>query len=62
MRAGMAVTAKALEDHAARTLSDFKVPKRYVFEASLPIGKTGKIDKASLSRRLAAEAQQNGQE
>lgn len=61
MRAGMAVTAKALEDHAARTLSDFKVPKRYVFEASLPIGKTGKIDKASLSCRLAAEAQQNGQ-
>lgn len=58
LRAGGAVAADALEVHAARTLSDFKVPRRYIFEASLPIGKTGKTDKASLSRRLAAERQE----
>jgi long-chain acyl-CoA synthetase len=56
-RAESSVTAEALESHAARTLSDFKVPRRYIFESSLPIGKTGKIDKADLARRLAAERQ-----
>lgn len=55
-RGGASVTADALEAHAARTLSDFKVPKRYVFEAVLPVGKTGKVDKATLARRLAEEA------
>jgi long-chain acyl-CoA synthetase len=61
-RVGMTVTPEALEGHAARTLSDFKVPKRYLFEGSLPIGKTGKIDKAVLSRRLADEAKEVGRE
>ncbi|MBP9184020.1 MAG: AMP-binding protein [Fuscovulum sp.] len=56
-RAGASVTAEALEAHAARVLSDFKVPRRYLFETALPIGKTGKIDKADLARRLAAEGQ-----
>jgi long-chain acyl-CoA synthetase len=56
LRAGQKATAEALEAHAALTLSDFKVPKRYVFETALPIGKTGKVDKAALSRRLADEA------
>ena len=57
LRAGSFVTAEVLEAHAARVLSDFKVPRRYLFEASLPIGKTGKIDKAALARRLASAAQ-----
>lgn len=52
LRAGMAATPEALEAHAAGSLSDFKVPKRYLFETDLPIGKTGKIDKAALVRRL----------
>lgn len=62
LRAGMQATAEALEIHARQTLSDFKVPTRYVFEAALPIGKTGKIDKSSLSRRLADDVQPVGQE
>lgn len=56
LRPGMSATAEALEAHAANTLSDFKVPKRYLFETSLPVGKTGKIDKSSLARRLAEAA------
>ena len=52
LRAGQEASAEALEAHAASTLSDFKVPKRYLFETALPIGKTGKIDKAALARRL----------
>jgi long-chain acyl-CoA synthetase len=61
-RAGLSVTAEALETHAALTLSDFKVPRRYVFETTLPVGKTGKIDKASLAKRLVAEAEELQQE
>ena len=61
LRAGQSVTPEALQEHCARTLSDFKVPKRYVFETTLPIGKTGKIDKATLARRLADEARASGQ-
>lgn len=53
LRAGQTATADDLEALAARTLSDFKVPKRYIFDTTLPIGKTGKIDKAALARRLA---------
>ncbi|MBE2274949.1 MAG: AMP-binding protein [Rhodobacteraceae bacterium] len=56
LRPGAAASAAALEDHAARTLSDFKVPRRYVFETVLPLGKTGKVDKAALARRLDGTA------
>lgn len=56
LRPGTGATAAVLEDHAARLLSDFKVPRRYLFEAALPLGKTGKVDKAALARRLAEEA------
>jgi long-chain acyl-CoA synthetase len=56
LRSGAEVTAGMLEEHAARTLSDFKVPRRYLFEAALPLGKTGKVDKAALARRLDGAA------
>ncbi|MEI2806191.1 class I adenylate-forming enzyme family protein [Albidovulum sp.] len=52
LRPGAEVTTENLEEHAARTLSDFKVPRRYLFETALPLGKTGKVDKAALARRL----------
>ncbi|MFV0295555.1 MAG: AMP-binding enzyme, partial [Hyphomicrobiaceae bacterium] len=61
LRPGAVETAEALEEHAARTLSDFKVPRRYIFETVLPIGKTGKIDKAGLLGRLTAETPVTGQ-
>jgi long-chain acyl-CoA synthetase len=55
-RRGSQVSADELEEHAARALSDFKVPRRYVFEIELPLGKTGKVDKTELKRRLARAA------
>jgi long-chain acyl-CoA synthetase len=45
---GANATQAELTEHAARTLSDFKVPKRVFFETALPLGKTGKVDKRLL--------------
>jgi len=55
-RHGSQVTEDELIGHSEKTLSDFKVPRRYVFLAELPQGKTGKVDKAELKRRLTAMA------
>ena len=52
-RYGSQVSADDLVQHAEHSLSDFKVPRRYVFETELPLGKTGKVDRAELKRRLA---------
>lgn len=54
-RHGTEVTADELAAFAAAKLADFKVPRTYVFRADLPLGKTGKVDKAELKRM----AQQN---
>jgi long-chain acyl-CoA synthetase len=56
-RHGSRVSADELVQHAEMLLSDFKVPRRYVFETELPLGKTGKIDKAELKRRLPVVAE-----
>ncbi len=42
------VTAEELIHHAESVLADFKVPRQYAFEESLPLGKTGKVDKIAL--------------
>jgi long-chain acyl-CoA synthetase len=52
-RHGSQVSADELIQHAEKLLSDFKVPRQYVFDTELPLGKTGKVDKAELKRRLA---------
>lgn len=54
-RSGQSVSAEDLIAHAAARLADFKVPKVYHFVTEMPMGKTGKIDKAALKARLAAE-------
>lgn len=54
-RHGSEVTPEDLIAYAEGILSDFKVPRRYVFEAELPQGKTGKVDKAALKKRCAEE-------
>jgi long-chain acyl-CoA synthetase len=56
-RHGNRISADDLIRHVERSLSDFKIPRRYIFEDELPLGKTGKIDKAELKRRLAAAGQ-----
>jgi long-chain acyl-CoA synthetase len=49
-RHGMELTEEELISHAQAVLSDFKVPRRYFFETELPLGKTGKVDKAALKK------------
>jgi long-chain acyl-CoA synthetase len=58
LRPGHRASAEVLQAHAALTLSDFKVPQLYLFETALPIGKTGKVDKATLSHRLKAAVEE----
>jgi long-chain acyl-CoA synthetase len=55
-RRGAAVTDQEMIAWAQLSLADFKVPRRFLFLDELPLGKTGKVDKALL-RRNAAEGQ-----
>lgn len=49
-----AVDARELDRHCRTRLAGFKVPRRYEFIDVLPLNTTGKIDKPTLRRRLAA--------
>ncbi|WP_081750573.1 class I adenylate-forming enzyme family protein [Paracoccus pantotrophus] len=52
LRHGCVAADDELIAHAEARLSDFKVPRRYLYEARLPVGKTGKTDKNLLKQRL----------
>jgi acyl-CoA synthetase (AMP-forming)/AMP-acid ligase II len=43
---------RALRDHAAQRLADFKVPRRIVIVDEIPKGPTGKLQRIGLARRL----------
>ena len=47
-RHGADVTPEELIAYASKVLADFKVPKHFGFEAALPLGKTGKVDRNAL--------------
>jgi fatty-acyl-CoA synthase len=49
-----AVTVEALEQHCARLLARYKVPKRFELRTSLPLLAIGKIDKRALRAREMA--------
>ena len=51
LRPGANVSAEELMVHAATVLAEFKVPRIINFEESLPLGKTGKVDKTALKHR-----------
>ena len=53
-RPGMNVTPEELIAHAEKELADFKVPRKMSFLAELPLGKTGKVDKAALKAKWIA--------
>jgi long-chain acyl-CoA synthetase len=42
------VLAEELATFARASLADFKVPRSYIFRSALPLGITGKVDKAAL--------------
>jgi long-chain acyl-CoA synthetase len=47
-RRGTSVTAEALIAHAEQELAGFKVPRKIAFVSDLPLGQTGKVDRAAL--------------
>ena len=51
------VAAGELEAWCRERLANYKLPKRFVFEAALPLLPIGKIDKTALKRRAAAGAE-----
>lgn len=54
LRDGHVVEEQELRDHARQQLADIKVPERFVFQADLPIGITGKVQRRVLKEMLAA--------
>jgi oxalate---CoA ligase len=56
LRDGMACTERELRDHAAKTLADFKVPRKIVFLAEIPKGATGKLMRIGLAEKLGVTA------
>jgi len=60
LRPGRSVSSQELSSHAAGSLAAFKVPQSILVEASLPLGRTGKVDKAAL--RQCWRARQSGTE
>ena len=51
---GQNPTARDLVDHCRKTLANYKVPKSFVIENTLPLLPIGKIDKPALKARLKA--------
>jgi len=52
LREGMALTERELRDFAAKSLADFKVPRKIVFLAEIPKGATGKLMRIGLAEKL----------
>ena len=50
-RLAMGVTPEALEAHARTRLANYKIPKRFVLCADLPLLPIGKVDKIALKAK-----------
>jgi acyl-CoA synthetase (AMP-forming)/AMP-acid ligase II len=56
LREGAALTERELRDFAAKSLADFKVPRKVVFVAEIPKGATGKLMRIGLAEKLGVTA------
>jgi acyl-CoA synthetase (AMP-forming)/AMP-acid ligase II len=52
LREGATLTERELRDFAAKSLADFKVPRKVVFVAEIPKGATGKLMRIGLAEKL----------
>jgi acyl-CoA synthetase (AMP-forming)/AMP-acid ligase II len=52
LREGMELTERELRDFAAKSLADFKVPRKVVFVPEIPKGATGKLMRIGLAEKL----------
>lgn len=57
LRANMSVSAEELIAFLEQKLADFKVPRTIYFQAELPQGKTGKVDKKALKALAEQQVQ-----
>jgi len=56
LREGAALTERELRDFAAKSLADFKVPRKVVFVPEIPKGATGKLMRIGLAEKLGVTA------
>ncbi len=56
LREGAALTERELRDFAAKSLADFKVPRKVVFLPEIPKGATGKLMRIGLAEKLGITA------
>jgi len=56
LREGQSATEREIRDFAARTLADFKVPRKVVFLQEIPKGATGKLQRIGLAEKLGLGA------
>ena len=52
LRDGAACSERELRDFAAKSLADFKVPKKVIFVPEIPKGATGKLMRIGLAEKL----------
>jgi len=52
LREGASCTERELRDFAAKSLADYKVPRKVVFVAEIPKGATGKLMRIGLAEKL----------
>jgi oxalate---CoA ligase len=56
LREGAELTERELRDYAAKSLADFKVPRKIVFLPEIPKGATGKLMRIGLAEKLGLTA------
>lgn len=56
LREGAELTERELRDFAAKSLADFKVPRKVVFVPEIPKGATGKLMRIGLAEKLGITA------
>ena len=56
LREGAEASERDLQEHTARLLADFKVPRRIVFLDEVPKGPTGKLQRIGLAEKLGLTA------
>jgi len=55
LREGMSVDERALREHCARMLADFKVPRAIHILSALPRGATGKLQRITMAKTLGLD-------
>lgn len=56
LKEGQTATERELRDFAAKTLADFKVPRKILFLEEIPKGATGKLQRIGLAEKLGLGA------